>query len=179
MFDYRRWRHTRGFGVHSPFAYRMVKSVIRPARGYAFYGYEDIETAAHGEHAGWRVEREAKMLHRLLVELSPESLFLPHGISAAYQAAASAADSRLVIERRPRHASSCRMISSHHDFISLDILKRHIAVPGNILALRNLPQGWRESLFEILPAGLMLYSKRNAILIHRPEMRKIGYSMII
>ena len=179
MFDYRRWRHTRGFGVHSPFAFRIVKYVVRPGHGYAFYGYEDIETAVRGERAGWRVEREAKMLHRLLVALNPGSLFLPHGISAAYQAAASASDSKLKIERRPRHASSCRMISSHHDFIPLDTLEKHIAVPGNILALRNLPEGWKERLFEALPAGLMLYSSRNIILIHRPEMRKIGYSMII
>lgn len=34
---YKRWRHTRGFGVHSPFAYRLVTEVVRPPRGYAYY----------------------------------------------------------------------------------------------------------------------------------------------
>lgn len=34
---YRRWRHTRGFGVHSPFAFRLVTEAIHPPRGYAYY----------------------------------------------------------------------------------------------------------------------------------------------
>ncbi|MDE6272422.1 MAG: hypothetical protein K2M31_05385 [Muribaculaceae bacterium] len=38
---YRRWRHTRGFGIHSPFAYRLVTEAIRPARGYAYYHEHD------------------------------------------------------------------------------------------------------------------------------------------
>jgi len=179
MFNYRRWRHTRGFGVHSPYAYDLVKYVIRPEKGYLFYGYEDIKSAVRGEHCGSRVEREAKMLHRLMVALRPDSIFLPHGISAAYQAAVSSSDSRILIERRPRHASGCRMIASHHDFISLDVLRSHIAVDGNILAVRNIPEGWMQALFESLPAGLMFYSPRNVIIINRPHMRKIGYSMFI
>lgn len=32
-----RWRHARGFGIHSPFAYRLIREAIRPARGYAYY----------------------------------------------------------------------------------------------------------------------------------------------
>lgn len=34
---YRRWRHTRGFGVHSPFAYRLVTEGVRPSRGYIYH----------------------------------------------------------------------------------------------------------------------------------------------
>ena len=32
-----RWRHSRGFGVHSPFAFRLVTEAIRPPRRYAYY----------------------------------------------------------------------------------------------------------------------------------------------
>ncbi|MDE7382192.1 MAG: hypothetical protein K2N03_08740 [Muribaculaceae bacterium] len=42
---YRRWRHTRGFGVHSPLAYQCVRRVLIPGRGYSWYAYEDIEIA--------------------------------------------------------------------------------------------------------------------------------------
>lgn len=38
---YRRWRHTRGFGVHSPFAFRLVTEVIRPPLGYIYYAEEE------------------------------------------------------------------------------------------------------------------------------------------
>ncbi len=34
---YRRWRHSRGFGIHSPFAYRIVKEALYPQRGYQYY----------------------------------------------------------------------------------------------------------------------------------------------
>ena len=39
---YRKWRHSKGFGVHSPYAYRFVSDVIRPGR-YGFYAYERVE----------------------------------------------------------------------------------------------------------------------------------------
>ena len=35
---YLRWRHSHGFGVHSPYAYHIVTGVIRPG-DYGYYGY--------------------------------------------------------------------------------------------------------------------------------------------
>lgn len=34
---YKRWRHTRGYGVHSPFAYRLITEAIHPKHGYVYY----------------------------------------------------------------------------------------------------------------------------------------------
>ena len=44
---YRAWRHSRGFGVHSPFAYRLIRDALRPPRGYAYYAdfYPDLDPA--------------------------------------------------------------------------------------------------------------------------------------
>lgn len=33
---YKRWRHGRGFGVHSPLAYALVSEVLSKQRGYAY-----------------------------------------------------------------------------------------------------------------------------------------------
>ena len=35
--NFQRFRHSRGFGIHSPFAYRLVKEAICPQRGYVYY----------------------------------------------------------------------------------------------------------------------------------------------
>lgn len=41
---YRNWRHTRGYGVHSPYAYMLATEVLRLPRGYSYYD----ETGANG-----------------------------------------------------------------------------------------------------------------------------------
>ncbi len=48
---YRRWRHTRGFGIHSPFAYRLVKEVVSPSPGYLYYAEEEGDMTTLGRLA--------------------------------------------------------------------------------------------------------------------------------
>lgn len=179
MFSYRRLRHTYGFGVHSPFAYRMVKDVVNPGRDYAWYGYEDIDASVNSRRAGIRLERQAKMFHRLVAFLNPRSLFLPLGIDALFYTAASTVSSRMRIERKPKRIAECQMVATHDDFLSLEELKRHIAFPGNSLVMMNFPTGWAETLFESLPEGLMLHSEHNAIIVNRPEMQKVAYTILL
>lgn len=40
-----RMRHRRGFGIHSPFAYSMVKDVIAPSVRYLYYNENDVAEA--------------------------------------------------------------------------------------------------------------------------------------
>lgn len=178
-FSYRRLRHTYGFGVHSPFAFRLVKDVVRPGRVYAWYGYEDIDAAVNSRRAGIRMERQAKMFLRLLGFLNPGSLFLPLGSDPLYHVAASACAGLRRIERKPKHALDCRMIASHEDFLPLHRLKEHISRPGCSIVLLDYPREWLSPLFDALPEGLLLYSRRHAILIHRPGMMKLAYSVIL
>ena len=66
---YKRWRHGLGFGVHSPYAYRMVREVLRPPRGYAYYAADRLPHA------------ELRLLYRILVDLRPAIV----GIAAGEQ----------------------------------------------------------------------------------------------
>lgn len=39
--SYKRWRHGRGFGIHSPFAYTFITEVLR--QPYAYYAYSVLD----------------------------------------------------------------------------------------------------------------------------------------
>lgn len=52
---WQRLRHSRGFGVHSPFAYRFIREVI--CERYAFYAYDALDAAAGGWPGGVRAAR--------------------------------------------------------------------------------------------------------------------------
>lgn len=66
--SYRRWRHSRGYGVHSPFAYRIVTEALYPRHGYAYYLENDARLSSADPADG----RRARALYRLAVVLKRE-----------------------------------------------------------------------------------------------------------
>ncbi len=71
-----RWRHTRGYGVHSPLAYRIVKDCIRPDRRYAFYSDAYLDFEYHEDRKGLK---NAKMALRLINMLRPKRIWILGG----------------------------------------------------------------------------------------------------
>lgn len=65
----KRFRHRRGYGVHSPFAYDLITSVIYENRAY--YAYKQIETSGLYKKVRSRNEGcvPSKKLNRLLFRL--------------------------------------------------------------------------------------------------------------
>ncbi|MDE6270654.1 MAG: hypothetical protein K2M12_07375 [Muribaculaceae bacterium] len=66
---WQRLRHSRGFGVHSPFAYRFIREVLRGP--YAFYAYADLPGASSGWPGGCDA---ARVLFRIAVWAWPASV---------------------------------------------------------------------------------------------------------
>lgn len=59
---YKRLRHGRGYGVHSPAAFAMVQDVLNLPSQYMYYGEADIPG------------RSARMLFRILVHIQPTTV---------------------------------------------------------------------------------------------------------
>lgn len=72
-----RWRHTLGYGVHSPLAYRIVKECVHPNPEYAMYADDYIDSVYGAGHRKARVR--AYMLVRLVNTLLPRSIWMPGG----------------------------------------------------------------------------------------------------
>ena len=74
-FDYiNRWRHTRGYGVHSPLAYRIVKDCIRPDVKYGFYSDAYLDFEYRDDRNGLK---NSKMIIRLVNLFSPKRIWVP------------------------------------------------------------------------------------------------------
>ena len=69
---YKYLRHSYGFGVHSPSAYRMVREVLCPTSRYGYYSRDIIRKSASSR----RQFREDYLLYRLLVDMHPSSVYI-------------------------------------------------------------------------------------------------------
>lgn len=63
---YLRWRHGKGFGVHSPFAFDFLRSELRAPKGYAYYDYDRLPQSDRYDR------RTLRLLFRVLLRLHPQ-----------------------------------------------------------------------------------------------------------
>ena len=89
----RRFRHRRGYGVHSPFAFRLITDVVYERLPY--YAYDELKRLRRSLPKGARMypERVDRLLFRLVNHLSPQRVVevgTGAGLSLCYLAAARA-----------------------------------------------------------------------------------------
>ena len=84
----RAWR-SRGFGIHSPFAFRFVTCVLRGKGRY--YAYPAIRQISINS----REYRELKVIFRIICDMQPSIILLPDSDSEAVRTAIGLADSRI------------------------------------------------------------------------------------
>ena len=78
----RRFRNSRGFGVHSPAAFALMKEVVRPARAYGLYSYHPLDCMLESLQLPPGSSRGLRATMRLLLRLSrhinPSSIRILH-----------------------------------------------------------------------------------------------------
>ncbi len=66
-----RWRDSKGYGVHFPLAYRIVKECIKPDSAYGYYSDDIIDHTLH-DHP--RARWQARLLVRLAAQLPSDRI---------------------------------------------------------------------------------------------------------
>lgn len=181
MFSYRRWRHTRGFGVHSPFAYRLIRYAVRPRPDYAFYADSDLEEDAVTSGCSGHELKRARRLLRLAATLGflNAIIYLPDErecfVSLCEQAL-KAADSRMVVSRDPELLREARFFWTDACFTPPETLALWLAFPNAVLLLENAGDFEAHVLFKALPEGVMLVGRNRLLAVHKPGIMKVSYT---
>ena len=81
----RKWR-SRGHGVHSPFAYRFITSVLHQSCGY--YAYDEIDSLATDKAD----RNNARRLYRIILDLRPSEISALGNLSEASRRAVALAE---------------------------------------------------------------------------------------
>lgn len=96
----REWRG-RGFGIHSPFAFRFIRSVLREKTPY--YAYSEIKKISRNRSE----YRRLTLLFRLVCEFMPETIVIYGDEDEKMGAVISlASPERHILHRRPNETES-------------------------------------------------------------------------
>ena len=139
------WRHGRGFGIHSPFAFSLITEVLR--QKLPFYGYADISR-----------DRRMRLLYRLVVRFRPRRVMIVSSQPALLEATVCRA-SRLVslVDSAPD------MLVADAVDCSADAIGRLLR-PGMSALILNADKSTRAVLSEAMPCG-MLFDNRHGTMV--------------
>ncbi len=176
--SYVRWRHSLGFGVHSPFAYTLVQMAVNPGI-YGYYGYSDIDRVilAPGFKGDSHSRADARLLLRLLVNLRSRRLLLPEGLPAMCAAARAAGVGCVKFKGNnlPKPHPGDLLVSIA-DVPGPSELEARIKAGSAILAISPTKQ-CVETMYEACKRGLIFHGNRIVITVPREDMAFVAYPM--
>lgn len=172
------WRHSKGFGVHSPFAYRFVTDVLRPGN-YAYYSYHDIFLfLEEKERISRGFLKQVRFLIRLMIFLKIKRVVVLSGEGRQAFVATSAL--QLTFEENPRLSDfsfkNSDIIISRGNKKEIPFLEEAVKA-GSPVFVTNATKEAEDFMRRPIPKGLLLDAGHKLILIPRPEMEYVSYDM--
>lgn len=139
----RAWR-SRGFGIHSPYAYRIVTTVLRSR--WRWYGYSDVP-------------RSQRRLFRVLAELAPGAIVRSGPLTSAQHRAAD----RALQAAAPAPACPKAVIVSPGAIVGFTYLRKVIASGGAVIFTNAGERRSAGLLREVAPGNVAIEGYRLAV----------------
>lgn len=175
---YIRWRHSKGYGVHSPYAYRFITDVLKPG-DYGFYAYDQLEIL----NKNFKTQRssfykEAKFLIRLCVFLDtkriitcktkyPEAQIVAKALKKVYYCCESSV---------PSFKEGDTLILTPNGSIDTEVIKKALEHKVPVYAVN--PSAEERKLLETpLSHGVLFNAPSKLLLIPRQKMEYVAYSI--
>lgn len=175
----KRFRHRRGYGIHSPFAFNFVTGVVYETGTY--YAYQplrqryDLTPSKHGLR--WK---DAKFLFRLANFQRPATAFLQgFGSDGLVQALLNAGCCHTLF-LDPSLQASAHMVVMDSSW-TLETARLHLLAlpPGGMLVMQGVGHGIQQSNWKELismPQAQITFNLYDwGIIMYRPELQRAHY----
>lgn len=174
--SYLRWRHSKGYGVHSPYAYRFVNDVVRPGN-YGYYAYGEAERLA----MKWGVHTASpfkliKFLIRLAVFLKSSRILIYGRKCEEAKIAANALNLpvRIIKGGLGKDVKPQDLVIIEGEEPDEKEIRDVLSKQAPVMAI-NPSKKIREILLKPLDKGVLFIGKTKILLIPRREMSYVSY----
>ena len=153
MFDwYKRLRHSKGFGIHSPSAYRIIREVLCPSRSYRYFA--EFNELRRLKKDGYTYG-ELCTFYRFLVDCAPKSVALTGGRVEPLR--------KIIKLACPRAKFTDDIQESDLLVASQTMLKISGALPS-VMYLFNIDSSVADDLIADIAVGHIFRSKRHILI---------------
>ena len=160
-----RWRATRGYGVHSPTAYRLLRNVVKPSPKFMYYGEEKLELQPDLNR---KVARRARILLRLTAELQPASVWISADTPPVYAEAIRMAGGVVRIydgALYPDKMAKADLIVAERFKLTKTILRK-VMVPGKTLVGFDITPRYMSNVIGLMEGGVILEARKSIIAVN-------------
>lgn len=177
----RRRRATKGYGVHSPLAFRLLKHVIRPQRDVVYYGEEKLARLADvaSGAVSFRQLQQARVLLRFVAELQPAYVWMSAGMPQIFHEAVRMAGCVVRIydgELFPEEMSKADMIVAADCKLKKTELRK-IMVPGKSMISFGVAPKKMDQVRSLMKGGVILDGKESIIAVNTRDCDAHIYSI--
>lgn len=176
-----RLRRNRGYGVHSPLAFRLTWRILRPESHLAYYGYDVLESRAAELKSSKKDLDRAKMLLRATAEFKPQYVWVSHTLPELYREALRLAGGVIRIfdsNVYPREFERAQMLVVYRQKFPAATWRQMAVADKSIVAFDVTP-GAIAKARSVLKSGIMLEGFDSFIMACRDGVAPQSYRVVI